>query len=388
MRTAEVVIVGGGVVGASVAYHLAARGVRDVLVLERGARPGEGSTGRATGGFRAQFGTEINVRLSLLSREKLLGFVDETGVDPCFRQHGYLFVARDAAELEALVSAQAVQHACGLSEARAVDAVEVARLNPAVNLEGVAGGVFCPTDGFVRPLEIMRGYAEAAARLGARFEYGVTLEGARASAGGRVETLLTSAGEVAAGVLVNAAGAWAATVAREVGVEIPVTPLRRQVAVTRPFGLLPEGMPMTIFAGDGFHLRVRDGRVLLLWPDESGAAADPFGTGFEEGWLAAVVSKARERVPCLSGASIDRAACWAGLYEMSPDRHALLGRAPGFENFYLVNGSSGHGVMHSPALGQLLAEIVVDGAAHTLDASPLRPTRFAEGEPVIGPELL
>jgi sarcosine oxidase subunit beta len=388
MRTAEVVIVGGGVVGASVAYHLAARGVRDVLVLERGARPGEGSTGRATGGFRAQFGTEINVRLSLLSREKLLGFGEATGVDPGFRQRGYLFVARGAGELAALVSAQDVQHACGLSEARAVNAAEVAWLNPAVNLEGVAGGVFCPTDGFVRPLEIMRGYAEAAARLGARFEYGVTLEGVRASAGGRVETLSTTAGEVAAGVLVNAAGAWAASVARAVGVEIPVTPLRRQVAVTRPFGLLPEEMPMTIFADDGFHLRVRDGRVLLLWPDESGAVADPFGTGFEESWLAAVVSKARARVPCLGGASIDRGACWAGLYEMSPDRHALLGRAPGFENFYLVNGSSGHGVMHSPALGQLLAEIIVDGDAHTLDARALRPTRFAEGEPVIGPELL
>ena len=374
--------------GASVAYHLAARGVRDVLVLERGARPGEGSTGRATGGFRAQFGTAVNVRLSLLSREKLLRFEEETGVDPGFRQYGYLFVARDAGELEALVSAQAVQRECGLAEVRALNAEEVARLNPALKTEGVAGGVFCPADGFVRPLEIMRGYAEAAGRLGASFEYGVTVEGARTDGGGKVSSLLTSAGEVSAGSVVNAAGAWAASVARAAGVEIPVTPLRRQVAVTRPFGLLPEAMPMTIYVGDGFPLRVRDGRVLLLWPDESGVAADPFGTGFEEGWLAAVVSKARERVPCLKGAEIDRAACWAGLYEMTPDRHALLGPAPGFENFYLANGSSGHGVMHSPALGQLLAEIILDGAAHALDVRALRPTRFAEGEPNLGPALL
>jgi sarcosine oxidase subunit beta len=128
--------------------------------------------------------------------------------------------------------------------------------------------------------------------------------------------------------------------------------------------------------------------VLLLWPDEPRESADPFGTGFDDEWLAAVVSKAHASVPCLRGAEIDRAACWAGLYEMSPDRHALVGLAPGFENFYLVNGSSGHGVMHSPALGQLLSEIILDGAARTLDVHALRPTRFAEGEPNAGPALL
>ena len=387
MRTAEVVIIGAGVVGASVAYHLAARGVLGVLVLERGASPGAGSTGRATGGFRAQFGTAVNVGLSLLSREKLLRFEDETGVSPGFEQHGYLFLARGVEELEALVSAQALQHECGLTEARAVGAGEVARLNPAVNVEDVVGGVYCPTDGFIRPLEILRGYTEAAKRLGARFEYGAAVEGLRAGEGRRVGTLLTTAGEVSAGAVVNAAGAWAGELARKVGVEIPVTPLRRQVAITRPFDLLPEEMPMTIYAGDGFHLRVRDGRVLLLWPDEP-RTSDPFDTGVEEEWLTAVVARACARVPVLRRAEIDREKCWAGLYEMSPDRHALLGPAPGFENFYLVNGSSGHGVMHAPALGHLLSEIILDGAAHTLDTHALRPSRFDEGEPNLGPALL
>jgi len=387
MRTAEVVIVGGGVVGASVAYHLAARGVRDVLVLERGAAPGGGSTGRATGGFRAQFGTEVNIRLSLLSREKLQRFEEETGVDPCFRPYGYLFVARAREEFAALLSAQSLQHECGLKEARAVGVEEIARLNPALSVEGLTGGVFCPSDGFVRPLEILRGYAEASARLGARFLYGVEVEGFRGGAGGRVETLLTTAGETSAGAVVNAAGAWAGEVARRAGVEIPVEPLRRQVAITRPCELLPEEMPMTIYAGDGFHLRVRDGRVLLLWPDEP-RAADPFDTTVQEDWLTEVVARAQARVPVLRRAVIDRAACWAGLYEMSPDRHALLGRAPGFDNLYLANGSSGHGVMHAPALGQLLSEIILDGAAHALDTHTLRPTRFAEGKPNTGPSLL
>jgi sarcosine oxidase subunit beta len=387
MHRAEVVIIGGGVVGASVAYHLAARGVRDVLVLERGARPGEGSTGRATGGFRAQFGTAVNVRLSLLSREKLLRFEEETGVDAGYVQAGYLFVAHNESELDALLDAQAVQQECGLYEPYLVRGAEIMRLNPAWNVEGVVGGVYCDTDGFIRPLEIMRGYAEAAARAGARFEYGAALEGVKGGVGGKVGTLLTSGGEVSAGAVVNAAGAWAAEVGRALGAEVPVAPLRRQVAVTTPTDLLPEEMPMTINVGDGFHLRVRDGRVLLLWPDEP-RVDDPFDASVDEDWLKTVVAKAHANVPCLKGAEIDRAACWAGLYEMSPDRHAILGRAEGFDNLYLANGSSGHGVMHAPALGQLLAEIILDGSAQTLDVHALRPSRFSEGEPNVGPALL
>ena len=387
MKTAEVVIVGGGVVGASVAYHLAARGCRDVLVLERGARPGGGSTGRATGGFRAQFATEVCVRLSLLAREKLLGFRDESGVDPGYRPCGYLFLARSEAVLGELLAAQALQHACGLKEARPVSAGEARELNPAASVEGVAGGVFCPTDGFIRPLEILRGYAEGAARLGVRFEHGVEVRGFGRDRAGRLTSVRTGGGEVSAGVFVNAAGAWAGELARLAGFEIPVRPLRRQAALTRPFAGLPEEMPMTIWTDDGFHLRVRDGRVLLLMPDEP-RGADPFDTAVEDGWVEAVLRVARERVPCLSEALIDRGACWAGLYEMSPDRHALLGLAPGAENFYLANGSSGHGVMHAPALGQLLAEIILDGEAQSLDVRAIRPTRFDEGEPNVAPEFL
>ena len=387
MRTAEVVIVGAGVVGASVAHHLAARGCRDVVVLDRGAGAGEGSTGRATGGFRAQFGTEVNVRLSLLAREKLLRFADETGVDPEFRQRGYLFLAQREPVLDALLAAQSVQRACGLTEARRVAPEEVAGFNPAVEAGGLAGGVFCPTDGFIRPLEILRGYTEAAARRGVRFRHGTEVTGFRKDEGGRVVSALTTGGEIAAAHFVNAAGAWAAEVARLAGVELPVVPLRRQVAVTQPCDLLPEEMPMTIFADDGFHLRVRDRRVLLLGPGGP-PAPEPFDTSVDDGWLAGVVAQAHARVPRTRRAPIDRGACWAGLYEMTPDRHAVLGRAPGAGNFYLANGSSGHGVMHAPALGQLLSELILDGAARALDVRALRPERFAEGEPNLGPDFL
>ena len=197
----------------------------------------------------------------------------------------------------------------------------------------------------------------------------------------------TRDGEVAAGAVVNAAGPWAGVVAREAGIELPVRPLRRQVAITHPFGGLPEEMPLTIFLEDGFHLRVRDGRVMLLLPDNPDVE-DPFDQSVEESWVRAVVETARSRVPCLEEATIDREGCWAGLYEMSPDGHALLGKAEGLDNLYLANGSSGHGVMHAPALGQLLAEMILEGASRTLDAHALRPSRFAENEPNLSPTLI
>ena len=387
MRSAEVVVIGAGVIGVSVAYHLAKEGCGSVLVLERHREPGGGSTGRATGGFRAQFGSETNVRLSLLSREKLLRFEEEHGVDPGYRPCGYLFLAGDEAQLEALRCARDVQRAAGLVQTREVTPSEAVEINPAIRAEGIAGGVFCPTDGFIRPMQILRGYVEGARRLGVRFECSVEQRGLRMDGSDRIVAVRTSGGEVAAGSVVNAAGAWAASVARGTGLELPVEPLRRQAAVTHPFDVLPEDMPMTIYAEDGFHFRVRDGRVLLLWPDEPDVA-DPFDQSVEEAWLESVVEMARSRVPCLRHASIDREKCWAGLYEMSPDGHSLLGRAPRVENLYLANGSSGHGVMHAPALGQLLSEIIADGTTRTLDAHALRPSRFVENEPNLAPTLL
>jgi len=378
-RAVEVVVIGAGVVGASVAYHLAAGGCRDVLVIDQGRAVGAGSTCRATGGYRAQFATEINVRLSLLAREKLLRFHEEIGVDPGYEPAGYLFVARRLAELTALGAALRVQHGAGLEEASLVTPAEAQRLNPALDLEGIVGGAFCPTDGFLRPTQILEGYLGAAQRLGARVALGVTVLGFD-RAGARIVAARTSEGEIDARVFVNAAGAWAGRVGALAGVVIPVSPLRRQVASTAPTSALPAAMPMSIFLEDGFHLRVRDGRVLLLWPDDP-AGEDPFDARFDPAWLEGLVARAHARVPCLRSVPIDLGRCWAGLYEMSPDKHAILGPAPGLSNFILVNGSSGHGVMHAPALGQLVAEMILDGRARSLDVTALRPSRFDEGEP-------
>lgn len=386
MPSVDIAIIGAGVIGASVAYHLARRGCNHILVLDPGSQPGQGSTGRATGGFRAQFSSEINIRLSLLSREKLRCFRDEIGIDPGYQPCGYLFLARQQAALEALRAAQALQRATGLHEVREAAPDDIQQINPAINAQGLMGGVFCPTDGFIRPLSLLRGYLDRARQLGVEVSYDTPCTGFQLQ-GNRITAVRTPSATISVERVVNAAGAWAALVADYAGVDLPVRPLRRQVAITEPCTLLPETMPMTIFTDDGFHLRVRDGRVLLLWPDQP-IVTDHFDTSVSDEWLAEVTSRAHGSVPCLAQASIDRKGCWAGLYEMSPDKHVLLGAAPEVENFYLANGSSGHGVMHAPALGQLLSEIILDGRATTLDTHPLRPGRFVEGQPNTASELL
>lgn len=228
MTPAALAVVGGGVMGASVAHHLAARGQRDVVILDRADGPGAGSTGRATGGFRAQYATAVNVRLSLLARAKLLSFEDETGADPGYSPAGYLWLAGSAAELATLRAGREIQHAEGLREAVEVSPEEIARLNPAIRLDGIVGGALCPSDGFIRPLKILEGYLAAAVRRGVRVEWGVEVTGMRRRAGdGLVTALETSRGELAVGAVVDAAGPWAASVATMAGIALPVTPLRR-----------------------------------------------------------------------------------------------------------------------------------------------------------------
>jgi sarcosine oxidase subunit beta len=379
---ADVVVIGAGPVGASVAWHLAARGCTSVVVLERATSLGEGSAGRATGGFRAQFGTEINVRLSLLSREALRRFEHDVGVDPGFLSAGYLFLARTTAQMHSLRDGLALQRQCGLVEAREIGPTEAAALNPHFRLDGVVGGTFCPTDGFVRPLALLNGWADDARRRGVRFELdcGPVAWDVETHAGGRrVCRVRFGTRTVATRRVVVAAGAWSGLLSAH-GVTIPVHPERRQIAVTQPFDALPADMPMTIDCTDGFHLRVRDGRVLLLRPDAT-PGADAFDTTFDASWLDGLVTLARSRVPCLEHAQIDLAACRCGLYEMTPDKHALVGPVPEIDGLWLATGNSGHGVMHAPAIGRLIAEMILDGEARSLDARALRPERFTEGDP-------
>lgn len=378
-RSVSTLVIGGGVIGASVAWHLQQRGARDVLIVDASSGPGEGSTGRATGGYRAQFANTINVQLSLLSRAKLHRFADDTGTDAGFRSVGYLFLLDESAALDAFRDARAIQHAAGLTEATELTLSEAQRINPLVEMDGVIGAAWCPTDATIRPMQILNGYLNAARRGGVRVQWNAAVQGMTRNADGRITHVTVDGERIAVETVVNAAGAWAAPIAAMAGFDLPVRPARRQIACTEPLTTLDDGFPMTIWARDAFHLRVRDGRALLNWPVDT-PRDDPFALDVDQPLVDAVWAVAQQRVPSLRASALDPAAHWVGLYEMSPDKTVILGRAPGCANMLLVNGSSGHGVMHSPILGQLVAELICDGAAQSLDVRPLRPERFAEGD--------
>jgi len=383
-QTADVVIIGGGIVGASVAFHLAERGCTNVLILEREAEQGLGSTGKATGGVRAQFATPINIQMSRYSIDFFTRFEEATGHECGYEPAGYLFVATSEAQLDYLKQTRARQMAEGLTNVELVGADEIARRVPGLRTDDVMGGSFCGTDGFIAPLKVMRGFTARARERGVRVWTETEVKGIEVK-GGRVAGLQTTRGRISTRVVVNASGAWAAETARLASVEIPVAPLRRQLVSVQPAVPLAEGLPMVIDMSNGFHFRpeARDvgttPGVLLAWPDD--AETPGFKTDFDPSFTKKVFERARKRVPSLvAGATLNANRCRAGLYEMTPDHHAIIGESPGVGGLFLANGFSGHGVMHSPATGRILAELILDGRASLLDVSALSPERFATGQ--------
>jgi sarcosine oxidase subunit beta len=381
-QTADVVIIGGGIVGASVAFHLAERGCTDVIVVEREAAQGSGSTGKATGGVRAQFATAINIRMSRYSIDFFARFEEATGHACGYEPAGYLFVATSAAQFDYLKQARERQLAEGLTNVELVGADEIARRVPGLRTDDVTGGSFCRTDGFIAPLEVMRGFTARAVERGVRVWTETEVTGIDV-AGGRIASVQTTRGRISTRVVVNASGAWAAETARLAGVEIPVVPLRRQLVSVLPAAPVPAGLPMVIDMSNGFHFRpeargLASPGVLLAWPDE--AETPGFKTDFDPDFTGKVLRRARERMPRLvEGATLNANRCRAGLYELTPDHHAIIGEAPGVGGLFLANGFSGHGVMHSPATGRIVAELIMDGRAALLDVSALGAERFATG---------
>lgn len=379
--TADVVIIGGGIIGASVAFHLAERGCADTIVVEREAEQGMGSTGRATGGVRAQFATAINIRMSRYSIDFFARFEEATGHACGYEPAGYLFVATSEAELDYLKRTGERQRNEGLTNVELVGADEIARRVPGLRTDDVVGGSFCQTDGFIAPLKVLHGFTARATKRGVRVWTETEVTGIDVE-GGRVAAVRTSRGRIETRAVVNASGAWAAETARLAGVELPVVPLRRQLVSARPAAPLPARLPMVIDMSDGFHFRpeARDvpaAGVLLAWPDD--AETPGFKTGFDPAFAEKVFRRARHRAPFLSGARVNASRCRAGLYEVTPDHHAIIGESPGVAGLFLANGFSGHGVMHSPATGRVVAELILDGRASLLDISALGLERFAAG---------
>ena len=377
MDTADVVIIGSGIVGSSVAYHLAASGCRDVLVVEREAHQGQGSTGKSMGGVRAQFSTPVNIAMSRYSINFFAQFDEVIGHPADYRPHGYLFLATSKRHLDYLKANHARQQALGVTNVEFVTRADVLQMVPQLRTDDVVGGTFCPTDGFVDPHSVMMGFMLRARELGVRLwlETGVTGIDVEH---GQVTGVETTRGRISTRNVVNAAGAWAAEVAALAGATLPVEPLRRQLVPTEPFNQLPERFPMVIDMSTGFHFRREGLRILLAWNDPTETPG--FKTDFDPSFVEKILTHAAARVPCLAEAQVNPRRAWAGLYEMTPDHHAIIGPSPDVRGLYFANGFSGHGVMHSPATGRVMSELILAGQARTLDITPLSAERFTTGQ--------
>ena len=380
-ETADAVIIGGGIVGSSIAYHLAEAGCTRVLVIEREEEQGMGSSGKGAGGVRAQFATDINIQMSLYSINFFAQMEEATGHASGYRPYGYLFIATNEQHLDYLRANRERQMKAGLKNVEMIAPEDIDAMLPQLRMSDVVGGSFCQTDGFVEPLRVLRGFTARAKERGARVWLKTEVIGIEVE-NGRIAGVLTTRGRVATRVVINAGGAWAAQVARLAGVEIPVVPLRRQLVITKPFAQLPARVPMTIDMSNGFHFRREPAEgletgVLMAWPAPDEAPG--FKTEFEEQFVENIFKRAINRVPCFRDAAPDLSRCRAGLYEVTPDHHAIIGEAKGVKGLYLANGFSGHGVMHSPATGKIVSELVLQGTSQLLDVTPLGAERFAEG---------
>ena len=373
---ASVVVVGGGVMGLSAAYHLAAAGVPEVLLLERETF-GSGSTCRAAGGVRAMFSDPVNIELGLRSLRVFERFAEDFGQDIDLHRSGYLFVLDDPAHVDAFAEAVALQRSLGVPS-RMVSAGEAARLSPLVSLDGVLGAAWSPEDGHCTPESVVLGYAAAARRAGATLVPHCTVTGVEVS-GGSVRAVVTDAGRVETDTVVCAAGAWSRELGAMAGVELPVEPMRRQILVTEPMPDLDPATPFTIDFSTSLYFHL-EGPGLLLGmsdPDEEPG----FRLGRSDAWLPRLGAAIERRAPALAEVGI--ASGWAGLYENTPDHNALVGEAAAVSRFLYATGFSGHGFLMGPAIGEVVRDLVLDREP-AVDVSGLSVDRFAGG---VRPEL-
>lgn len=376
-ETAEVVIIGSGIVGSSVAYHLAEQGCTNVLVIEREAHQGKGSTGKSMGGVRAQFSTPVNIQMSRYSIDFFSRFDEVVGHPADYRAHGYLFCATNERHLDYLKTNRERQLALGVKNVELVSREDITKFVPQLRVDDILGGTFCQTDGFVDPHSVMMGFMLKARERGTRLWLDTQVTGIEVGDTRQITGVMTTRGHVSTNMVVNAAGPWAAQVARLAGAELPVEPLRRQLVPTEPFDGLPQRFPMVIDMSTGFHFRREGKGILLAWNDPEETPG--FKTEFDPGFVEKILTRAADRVPRLAEAEVNPRRAWAGLYEMTPDHHAIIGPAPNLAGLYFVNGFSGHGVMHSPASGRITADLILHGHSNLIDAPQLSVNRFAEG---------
>jgi len=367
-RSADIVIIGAGAIGASIAYQLGRRGARDVVVLERDT-VGAGSTSKAAGGIRVQFGTRVEIALSLRGIAFFQRFEDEMGVPCDFHQEGYLFVVTDEPTLARFRDNVALQRSMG-GDVRIIAPDDARALVPSLNVDDAIAAVWGPLDGHASPNDVVQAYAAQARARGVRIVEDTPVTGIAVERG-RVTGVLTPAGAIATRLVVNAAGPWAPLVGHMAGLELPVDPRRRHIFVTDAFDGIRHPMPLVTDTGSGFYCRSEQGAILMS-PGDIGATTE-YEAQVDWAMLEVAVEKAMRRIPALEGAQVRHA--WAGLRPLTPDGRAILDWAPGVEGLYLAVGFCGHGFQHSPGVGETVAEVLLDGRS-TLDIHDLRLGRF------------
>lgn len=365
---AAVVIVGGGVMGTSIAFHLAEAGVRDVVLVERDEL-GSGSTSKAAGGVRANFSDELNIALGVRSLEAFARFGERPGQEIDLHRVGYLFLLSSDEQVGLFEESTRLQNAAG-QPTRMLDVAEAVRLAPILSTDGLVAACFSPNDGHCTPESVVLGYASAARRLGATLVTGCEVTGIDA-VGNEIRAVRTSRGTIATSTVICAAGAWSGPLAAMVGVDLPVTPLRRQIVVTEGIPGLPRDMPMTIDFTSTFYFHGEGPGLLVGMSDPEEQPG--FHLNRSEDWLPRLTAAMEQRAPSLLDVGL--ASGWAGLYENTPDHNALIGEAPGLDRFLYATGFSGHGFLQGPAIGEIIRDLYLDREPF-VDISPLNATRF------------
>ena len=374
---ADVVVIGGGVMGASSAFHLAEAGAGRVILVEAD-QLACGSTTKSAGGVRLQFSDEVNVRLALRSLDALERFGSRPGADIQLQQVGYLFLLTEASDVRDFELNVAMQQRLGVPS-RMLTAAEAGALSTLAEVGDVLGASFCPRDGHCDPASVVLGYAAGARALGARVLVGCPVTGIERN-GSTITGVQTAQGTIATSTVVCTAGAWSPAIAAMVGVDLPVQPLRRPIWFTEPMPDRPSALPMTIDFTTSFYFHAEGPGVLFGMADPD----QPFG--FDEpmapDWLERVGEVVAHRAPRLLDVGI--AGGWTGFYETTPDHNALVGEAAGVSRFLYATGFSGHGFLLGPAIGEVMRDLVL-GHAPAVDVSAFSAERFARG--VTRPEL-
>ena len=375
----EVIIIGGGVMGASTAYYLARAGVTDVVLLEAG-EVASGSSGKPLGGVRAQFSDPTNVALGLRSLEVFRRFETELGVDIGLQEVGYLFAIRNESDLAAFSSSLELQNEMG-APGELVDPQRALELCPYLGGDDLLAAAWSPEAGFARPSSVVNGLIDAAAARGVRVRTGTSVTAIETAADGTALVHTADGDSYVAGTVVCTAGAWSGRLGAFVGIDLPIEPVRRQIAFSPPLHPAPSGVPFTIdYSTTAYFHESEDGGILAGWADPDQPIG--FDRSATSDWHPQMRAALRKFAPALADLPFVRG--WAGLYEITPDCNALIGEAdPGFRFLYAA-GFSGHGFLQGPAVGETIADLYL-GRTPVVDVSAFDARRFLR--PAVRTEL-